>query len=41
MEIPHNMLIKAIELQQQGQIEEAFNVFSNLLSIEPGNAAAL
>ena len=41
MESLHKMLIQAIELQQQGKADEAAKLFSNLLSIEPGNAAAL
>lgn len=41
MESLHNMLIQAIELQQNGKLEEAAQLFSNLLSIDPTNAAAL
>ena len=38
---PDNPLITAIELQQQGKLAEAEALFRKILSVAPGNAAAL
>jgi predicted O-linked N-acetylglucosamine transferase (SPINDLY family) len=41
MQVVNNTLIQAIEFQQQGKIDEASSLFSKVLAIDPGNAAAL
>jgi len=41
METLNNKLVQAIELQQQGKINEAFTAFNDVLSIDAGNAAAI
>lgn len=41
MNTHNHLLIEAIELQQQGKINESSVIFSNLLLLDPGNAAAL
>jgi protein O-GlcNAc transferase len=41
MESLNEMLIKALQLQQNGKLDEAALLFSSLLSIDPTNAAAL
>lgn len=41
MELQNALLMQAIEFQQQGNVETATKLFSNLLLLEPDNAAAL